>query len=116
MVLMAVGSVVLATSFKPETLPNGDEEQLVDEGKAVGGAFMMGIGLGVGIAGLALTPSQGERARAESYRYTFVPENDPPDEVEALDARYNEQVRAPCAEPIADEEPNDDDETERPED
>ncbi len=96
MVLMGVGAAVFAGAFDTVNVGGNEEELQIDKGQSTGGAVLMGVGLGLGIAGLALTPSIGERARAESYRYTFAPENDPREEVIALVATHNEQVRALC--------------------
>jgi hypothetical protein len=98
MVVMGVGAAVFASAFETVTVGGGNEEELqIDKGKGAAGAILMGIGLGWGIAGLALTPSISERTRAQSYRYTFTPENDPEEEVIALVAAHNEDVRAECA-------------------
>lgn len=102
LILMAVGGALLATSFETNEVPTAsglstEEEQSVNKGRATGSAVLMGFGLGLGIGGLVMTPTHAERARAQTYRYVFVPENDPTDEVKALIAAYNEDVRAECA-------------------
>jgi len=97
MILMGVGAGVLASAFETVTVGGGSEtEQRVNKGRGVGGAMLIGVGLGTGIGGLALAPTIAERTRAQAYRYTFVPENDPPEEVKALVGAYNENARAEC--------------------
>ena len=100
-IALGIGSYFFATSFGTKTTKNSDgtteEDQDVNGGRLGGGAALIAAGFGLGIAGIVVSPSSGERARADQARYVFTPPEDDPEAVKSMVDRHNSGVRDRCA-------------------
>jgi hypothetical protein len=100
LVALGVGAYLFATSFETQKTTRSDgstsEEQKIATGRAVAGGILVGAGFGFGVAGIVVSPSTAERARADQDRYVFLPPDDDPKEVGQLVTRYNQGVRDRC--------------------
>lgn len=100
LVAIGIGSYLFATSFETEqtTAADGtrDEEQKINGGRIAGASGLIAAGFGLGIAGIIVSPSAGERAKADQARYVFTPPEDDPEAVKAMVDRHNAGVRQRC--------------------
>ena len=94
-IAVAVGTILFVTAFETQTV-NGDEQQVVNTGRVVGGLVTVLGGFGLGIAGIAVNPGQAERSRAEASRFVYFPPEDPKEDVVEMTGRYNQAVRDRC--------------------
>jgi hypothetical protein len=95
-IAVAVGTILFVTAFGTERGTNGDNEQKIDSGRAIGGGITVGLGFGLGIAGIAVNPGQAERSRAEAARFVYLPPEEPKADVLEMTGRYNQAVRDRC--------------------
>lgn len=95
-IAVAVGTILFVTAFNTQKASNGDSEQTISSGRAIGGGVTVGLGFGLGIAGISLNPGQAERSRAEASRYVYFPPEEPKADVQQMTGRYNQAVRDRC--------------------
>jgi len=98
---LGVGSYLFATSFETRKTTRSDgttsEKQEISGGRAAVAGIVVAAGFGLGISGIVVSPSSGERARADQERYVFLPPDDDPKEVARLVSRHNRAVRERCS-------------------
>ncbi|HEX2871017.1 MAG TPA: hypothetical protein VHP33_07175 [Polyangiaceae bacterium] len=95
-IAVAVGTILFVSAFSTQKGANGDEEQKIDSGRAIGGGISVGLGFGLGIAGISVNPGQAERSRAEASRFVYFPPEEPKADVLEMTGRYNQAVRDRC--------------------
>jgi hypothetical protein len=100
-IAIGVGTALFVSSFKTKDTRESDgtigQQQDIDGTEAgIGGGLVL-AGFGLGIVGLALNPSQADRARADAARYVFLPPKDPRENVVTWTQSYNQAVRDRCA-------------------
>lgn len=95
-IAVTVGTILFISAFETQT-ENGDEQQKINTGPAVGGAISVLGGFGLGIAGISVNPGQAERSRAEAARFVYFPPREPKEDVVEMIGRYNQAVRERCA-------------------
>jgi hypothetical protein len=95
-IAVAVGTILFVSAFSTQKAANGDSEQKIDSGRAIGGGITVGLGFGLGIAGISVNPGQAERSRAEASRFVYFPPEEPKDDVLEMTGRYNQAVRDRC--------------------
>jgi hypothetical protein len=104
LVALGVGAALFAGSFETHNVRQSDgslkEEHDIESGPAIGGGILIGVGFGLGIAGIIMNPTAQERARADSWRYAFVPDRDDVATVKALVRKHDERARSECAKPV----------------
>ena len=93
---LALGTVLFVTSFETTRSSSGEEEQRINASRGTWSGVVVGLGFGLSIAGIALSPNQAERTRAETARYVFRPPKEGEKDVAALVASHNEKVRSGC--------------------
>ena len=100
LVALGIGTWLFATSFDTKTTKNPDgsseESQDIHGGRLAGGSALIAGGFGFGIAGILVSPSAAERAKADQARYVFVPPDDDFDAVKGLVGKHNQAVRDRC--------------------
>jgi hypothetical protein len=94
-VAVTIGTILFVSAFETQMV-NGDQEQKISTGRAVGGLVTVLGGFGLGIAGIAINPGQAERSRAEASRFVYFPPEDPKEDVVEMTGRYNQAVRDRC--------------------
>lgn len=101
LVALGVGAYLFASSFDTQKTTKADgtveEEQKVRGGRMAAGGIVIGAGFGLGIAGIVVSPSAAERARADQARYVFTPPEDDPKTIQGLIGKHNAGVRERCA-------------------
>jgi len=95
-IAVAVGTILFINAFGTERAANGEQQQKVSTGRALGGGITVGLGFGLGIGGIAVNPGQAERSRAEASRFVYLPPEDPKADVLEMTGRYNQAVRDRC--------------------
>ena len=93
---VAIGTILFISAFDTQKGANGDNEQTISAGRAVGGGVTVGLGFGLGIAGIAVNPGQAERSRAEAARFVYFPPEESKADVLEMTGRYNQAVRDRC--------------------
>ncbi len=98
---IAIGTIVFINAFETTTTRNSagalQEQHNLAGGRAALGGVLIGVGFGLGIGGIVASPSQADRARGDSARYTFLPPDDSRDDVTHLVDEHNEKVRNTCS-------------------
>jgi hypothetical protein len=95
-IAVAVGTILFVTAFSTQKGTNGDSEQKISSGRAIGGGVTVGLGFGLGIAGISVNPGQAERSKAEAARFVYFPPEEPKADVLQMTGRYNQAVRDRC--------------------
>lgn len=103
LVALGIGTYLFVSSFSSDAgAENGfEEDQSVDTSRAVLGGVLVGVGFGLGIAGVAVSPDQAERSRAEAARYAFLPPDDSREAISGAVARRNQRIRERCGRAVA---------------
>lgn len=98
LVALGIGTFLFVSSFSSDAGgDNGlEEDQSVDTSQAALGGVLVGVGFGLGIAGIAVSPGQAERSRAEAARYAFLPPDDSREAISGAVARRNQRIRERC--------------------
>jgi len=93
---LALGTVLFETSFETTRSSSGEAEQRINASRGTWSGIVVGLGFGLSIAGIALSPNQAERTRAETARYVFRPPKESEKDVAALVTTHNEKIRSGC--------------------
>jgi hypothetical protein len=100
LVALGIGSYLFATSFETNQTTAADgspqESHDINGGRIAAGSILIGAGFGLGIAGIVVSPTAAERAKADQKRYVFTPPEDDPKVVADTVAKHNDGVRDRC--------------------